>query len=102
MPVFPFWLINLAMGLTPMRTGAFYTVSQAGMLPGTAVYVYAGTELGRFTVSPGLILAFALLGVFPLVTKRMLAILAARRVYARWAHLRPSRYDYNMVVIGAG
>lgn len=101
-PLFPFWLVNLAMGLTPLGTGTFHAVSQAGMLPGTAVYVYAGTELGRFTVSPGLVGALALLGLFPLAARRVLAALQARRVYGPWAHARPRQYDYNMVVIGAG
>lgn len=101
-PLFPFWLINLAMGLTKIDTATFYGVSQLGMLAGTAVFVYAGTELGRFTVSPGLIAAFTLLGVFPLLAKRVLDAIKARKVYARWAHVRPSAYDYNMVVIGAG
>ncbi|MCL4849416.1 MAG: FAD-dependent oxidoreductase [Acidobacteria bacterium] len=101
-PIFPFWLINLAMGLTRLRTWTFYWVSQVGMLAGTAVYVYAGTQLGQFRVSPGLLLAFALLGVFPLAARRALDAVKARRVYARWSAGRPSRYDYNMVVIGAG
>ncbi|MDH4062782.1 MAG: FAD-dependent oxidoreductase [Acidobacteriota bacterium] len=101
-PLFPFWLINLAMGLTRIGAGTFYWVSQLGMLAGTAVFVYAGTQLGQFRVSPGLLLAFALLGVFPLVAKRVLDALKARKVYARWAGSRPSSYDYNMVVIGAG
>ena len=101
-PVFPFWLINLAMSLTPMRAWTFYWVSQVGMIPGTAAYVYAGAQLGQFSLSPGLVLAFALLGVFPLLAKRVLDVLKARRVYARWAHTRPRGFDYNVVVIGAG
>ncbi len=101
-PVVPFFLVNLALGLTRIGTGTFYWVSQLGMLAGTAVFVYAGTQLGQFRVSPGLLLAFALLGVFPLVAKRVLDALEARQVYARWAGSRPSTYDYNMVVIGAG
>jgi pyruvate/2-oxoglutarate dehydrogenase complex dihydrolipoamide dehydrogenase (E3) component/uncharacterized membrane protein YdjX (TVP38/TMEM64 family) len=101
-PVFPFWLINLAMSVTPIRAWTFYWVSQVGMLAGTAAYVYAGTQLGQFTLSPGLIVAFALLGVFPLFAKRVLNVLKARRVYARWAHTRPRGFDYNVVVIGAG
>jgi pyruvate/2-oxoglutarate dehydrogenase complex dihydrolipoamide dehydrogenase (E3) component/uncharacterized membrane protein YdjX (TVP38/TMEM64 family) len=101
-PVFPFWLINLAMGLTRLGVPTFYVVSQLGMLPGTVVYVYAGTQLGQFSVSPGLIGALALLGVFPLAARRVLEALKARRVYAKWASVRPSRFDYNMVVIGAG
>ncbi len=80
----------------------FYGVSQFGMLPGTAVFVYAGTQLGTFTVSPQLLLALALLGVFPLVARRVLAAVKARKVYARWAAARPASFDYNLVVIGAG
>jgi len=101
-PVFPFWLINLAMGLTAIRTWTYYWVSQLGMLAGTVVYVYAGTQLGQFRISAGLVAAFVLLGIFPLLAKKMLDAIKARRVYARWSHLRPKQYDYNMVVIGAG
>jgi pyruvate/2-oxoglutarate dehydrogenase complex dihydrolipoamide dehydrogenase (E3) component/uncharacterized membrane protein YdjX (TVP38/TMEM64 family) len=101
-PVFPFFVVNLLMGLTRLRTTTFYWTSQLGMLAGTAVYVYAGTQLGQFKVSAGLVAAFALLGIFPLVAKRVLDALKARKVYARWADQRPARYDYNMVVIGAG
>ena len=101
-PLVPFWLVNLAMGLTRLGTGTFYWVSQLGMLAGTAVFVYAGTQLGQFRVSPGLLLAFALLGVFPLAARRVLDALRARQVYARWASARPGHYDYNLVVIGAG
>jgi pyruvate/2-oxoglutarate dehydrogenase complex dihydrolipoamide dehydrogenase (E3) component/uncharacterized membrane protein YdjX (TVP38/TMEM64 family) len=99
-PAFPFFVINLAMGLTPIRAWTFYWVSQAGMLAGTIVYVYAGTQLGEFRLSGGLVAAFTLLGLFPLAAKRFLGALKARRVYARWA--RPAKFDRNMVVIGAG
>ena len=99
-PVFPFFVINLVMGLTPIRTWTFYWVSQIGMLAGTVVYVYAGTQLGEFRFSAGLVFAFALLGFFPLAAKKALAALQARRVYARWT--RPRTYDRNLVVIGAG
>jgi pyruvate/2-oxoglutarate dehydrogenase complex dihydrolipoamide dehydrogenase (E3) component/uncharacterized membrane protein YdjX (TVP38/TMEM64 family) len=99
-PAFPFFVINLVMGLTPIRAWTFYWVSQAGMLAGTIVYVYAGTKLGEFRFSAGLIAAFTLLGVFPLVAKKVLDALKARRVYARWT--KPRRFDRNMVVIGAG
>ncbi len=99
-PAFPFFVINLVMGLTPLRAWTFYWVSQAGMLAGTIVYVYAGTKLGEFRFSAGLIAAFTLLGVFPLVAKKVLDALKARRVYARWT--KPRRFDRNMVVIGAG
>ncbi len=79
-PLFPFWLVNLAMGLTTIRTWTFYWVSQLGMLPGTLVYVYAGTQLGRFRVTAGLVAAFALLGLFPLGAKKLLDALKARAV----------------------
>ena len=101
-PAFPFFVINLVMGLTPIRTWTFYWVSQVGMLAGTLVYVYAGTQLGEFRLSGGLVLAFTLLGLFPLVAKRGLDALKARRVYARWAAGKPREFDRNLVVIGAG
>ncbi|MFH1982049.1 MAG: FAD-dependent oxidoreductase [Pseudomonadota bacterium] len=104
-PLFPFFVINLVMGLTPIRTTAYYLVSQIGMLPGTIVYVNAGTHLAGITslsgiLSPGLIISFALLGVFPLVAKKVITMIKARRVYADWP--KPARFDYNLVVIGAG
>ncbi len=99
-PAFPFFVINLVMGLTTIRTWTFYWVSQAGMLAGTLVYVYAGTQLGEFRLSAGLVAAFTLLGLFPLVAKKVLDALKARRVYARWP--RPVQFDRNVVVIGAG
>ncbi len=99
-PVFPFFVINLLMGLTPIRTWTYYWVSQLGMLAGTAVYVYAGTQLGAFKIGAGLIGAFVLLGLFPLIAKKVLDVLKARKVYAGWT--RPARFDRNLVVIGAG
>jgi pyruvate/2-oxoglutarate dehydrogenase complex dihydrolipoamide dehydrogenase (E3) component/uncharacterized membrane protein YdjX (TVP38/TMEM64 family) len=104
-PLFPFFLINLAMGLTPLRTATFYWVSQLGMLPGTAVYVNAGTQLGHLEsaagiLSPALLLSFALLGLFPLMARKLLVLVKARQAMARFP--RPKRYDYNLVVIGAG
>ncbi|MDQ1259277.1 MAG: hypothetical protein QG643_1101 [Pseudomonadota bacterium] len=104
-PVFPFFLINLLMGLVPMRALTFYAVSQVGMLAGTLVYVNAGTQLAQIEslagiVSPGVAVSFALLGVFPLIAKSVLGALQRRRVYARWS--RPGRYDRNLIVIGAG
>ena len=71
-PLFPFWLVNLAMGLTTIGTWTFCWVSQVGMLAGTVVYVYAGTQLGQFRVSVGLVVAFALLGLLPLMAKKAL------------------------------
>ncbi len=75
-PVFPFFLINLLMGLTQIHTRTFYWVSQLGMLAGTLVYVNAGTQLARIDslsgiISPGVLLSFALLGMFPLIAKRV-------------------------------
>ncbi|MBS1217399.1 MAG: pyridine nucleotide-disulfide oxidoreductase [Proteobacteria bacterium] len=99
-PAFPFFVINLVMGLTAIRTWTFYWVSQIGMFAGTVVYVYAGTQLGEFRISAGLLFAFALLGVFPLAAKKLLDALKARKVYAGWT--RPVRFDRNLVVIGAG
>ena len=82
-PAFPFFVINLAMGLTPMRAFTFYWVSQIGMLPATIVYVYAGTQLGEFKLSWQLLLALALIGIFPLAAKRALHMFKSRRTYAR-------------------
>lgn len=82
-PVFPFFVINLAMGLTPMRTRTFYWVSQLGMLPGTIIYIYAGTQLRQFELSWQLALALILLGLFPLAAKRVVEALKSRRAYAR-------------------
>ena len=104
-PVFPFFVINLAMGLTPIKALTFYWVSQLGMLAGTAVYVNAGTQLAQIDslsgiVSPGLLGSLVLLGVFPLVAKKIVDLVKARKVYARWE--KPARFDRNLVVIGAG
>lgn len=79
-PAFPFFLVNLVMGLTRLRTATFYLVSQIGMLAGTAVFVNAGTQLARIDslsgiLSPALIASFALLGVFPLLARKGLALL---------------------------
>jgi pyruvate/2-oxoglutarate dehydrogenase complex dihydrolipoamide dehydrogenase (E3) component/uncharacterized membrane protein YdjX (TVP38/TMEM64 family) len=106
-PAVPFFVINVAMGLTPLRVWTFYWVSQLGMLAGTIVFVNAGKQLAQISspagiLSPGLIGAFVLLGIFPLVAKRILDAVKARRVYARWKVSKPSSYDRNLVVIGAG
>jgi pyruvate/2-oxoglutarate dehydrogenase complex dihydrolipoamide dehydrogenase (E3) component/uncharacterized membrane protein YdjX (TVP38/TMEM64 family) len=101
-PAFPFFVINLVMGLTPIRARTFYWVSQLGMLAGTIVYVYAGTQLAEFRLSVGLVAAFAVLGLFPLVAKKTLEAIKARRVYAPWAEQKPRQFDRNLVVIGAG
>lgn len=106
-PLFPFFAINLLMGLTRMKVWTFYWVSQLGMLAGTVVYVNAGTQLAKIEsargiLSPALIGSFVLLGVFPLLAKKALDAFRRRQVYARWKHARPRRFDRNMVVIGAG
>ena len=99
-PAFPYAAVNLVMGLTAIRTWTYAWVSQVGMLAGTIVYVYAGTRLGEFRISTGLIVAFTLLGIFPLIARRALEAVRARRVYSRWP--RPARFDRNVVVMGAG
>ncbi len=99
-PAFPFVAINLVMGLTPIRTWTYLWVSQLGMLAGTIAYVYAGTQLGEFRISIGLLVAFTILGIFPLAAKKALDAIKAHRVYARWT--RPAKFDRNLVVIGAG
>lgn len=106
-PLFPFFLVNLLMGLTRMRAWTFYWVSQLGMLAGTIVYVNAGTQLARIDslrgiLSPGLVGSFVLLGLFPLIAKKVVDALQARKVYAPWAKARPTTFDRNLVVIGAG
>jgi uncharacterized membrane protein YdjX (TVP38/TMEM64 family) len=83
-PVFPFFIINLVMGLTPISTRRFYLVSQLGMLPGTLVYVNAGTQLAQIDslqgiLSPGLLLSFALLGIFPLLAKKGVAVINKKK-----------------------
>ncbi len=104
-PAFPFFVINLAMGLTPIKTWTFYWVSQLGMFLGTLVFVNAGTELAKITslkgiLSPGLIGAFVLLGIFPIIAKKIIDGLKARKVYAKWP--KPTYFDRNVVVIGGG
>jgi len=104
-PVFPFFVINLAMGLTPIRTWTFYWVSQVGMLAGTLAYVNAGTQFARIDsvagiLSPALVGSFALLGVFPLLAKKIVEIARMKKVYEGWT--KPARFDRNLVVIGGG
>ncbi len=104
-PVFPFFLINLLLGLTGMKARTFYWVSQLGMLAGTLVYVNAGTQLGKLEslsgiLSPSLIGSFVLLGIFPLIARKVVDALHANKVYANWN--KPARFDRNIVVIGGG
>ncbi|MCL5974278.1 MAG: FAD-dependent oxidoreductase [Gammaproteobacteria bacterium] len=104
-PIFPFFIINLVLGLTPIKTWTFYWVSQIGMLAGTLVYVNAGTQLAQIEslgsiMSFNLLASFALLGIFPLIAKKILDVVKAKRVYQGWT--KPKQFDRNMVVIGAG
>lgn len=104
-PLFPFWVINLVMALTPIKTRTFYLVSQAGMLAGTMVYVNAGSQLARISsmegvLSPSLLASLSLLGVFPLAARKIVAGLQRRKVYA--GYHKPKKFDRNLVVIGAG
>ena len=104
-PLFPFFVINLVMGLTPIRIGVYFIVSQIGMLAGTIVYVNAGTQLAKVEslsgiLSPGLILSFTLLGLFPLLAKKLVEAIRARRALRGYS--RPKRFDRNLIVIGAG
>jgi pyruvate/2-oxoglutarate dehydrogenase complex dihydrolipoamide dehydrogenase (E3) component/uncharacterized membrane protein YdjX (TVP38/TMEM64 family) len=104
-PLFPFFVINLLMALTPIRTLTFFFVSQLGMFPATVVYVNAGTHVGKLEslagiLSPGLIVSFTLLGLFPLIAKKLVAVIRARRVLKQYP--KPSRFERDMVVIGGG
>ena len=104
-PLFPFFVINLVMGLTPMRLGTYFVVSQIGMLPGTIVYVNAGTQLAKIEsvsgiLSPALIASFVLLGIFPLISKKIIDLMKARKILGKFD--KPKKFDFNAVVIGAG
>ena len=104
-PVIPFFLINLLLGLTTMKARTFYWVSQVGMLAGTIVYVNAGTQLGKLDslsgiLSPGLLGSFVLLGIFPLIARQLVEIVRSNKVFANWK--KPARFDRNLVVIGGG
>lgn len=106
-PVFPFFLVNALMALTPISTLSFYMVSQLGMLFGTALYVNVGAELGMATSLPdifniGVIRAVVVLAIFPWLAKLLLRILRNRKVLAPWKKDKPRHFDSNMVVIGAG
>jgi pyruvate/2-oxoglutarate dehydrogenase complex dihydrolipoamide dehydrogenase (E3) component/uncharacterized membrane protein YdjX (TVP38/TMEM64 family) len=106
-PAVPFFALNLLMGLTRMKTWTFFWVSQLGMFAGTVAYVNAGTQIAKIdslksVLSPGLIGSFVLLGVLPLIIKKVLDFFKRRKVYARWQAVRPTRFDRNLVVIGAG
>ena len=104
-PLFPFFLVNILMGFTRISTTTFAWVSQLGMLAGTAVFVYAGTQLAQIDslssiLSPGLIIAFVLLGIFPMIAKKVMDKIRANKILA--AYEKPTSFDYNLLVIGAG
>ena len=104
-PVVPFFAVNLLMGLTTLPTRTYIWVSQLGMLLGTAAYVNAGTQLAQLSslkgvLSPGILGAFVFLGVLPLIAKRIVDGLRARKVYKPFS--KPKRFDRNLIVIGAG
>lgn len=104
-PLFPFFVINLLMGLTAIRTWTYFWVSLVGMLAGTVVYVNAGTQLAQIEslsgiLSPGVIGSFVLLGLFPLLARKLVQAIQSRQVYRKWS--KPARFDRNLIVIGAG
>lgn len=104
-PIFPFFIINMVMGLTPISIATFFFISQLGMLLGTFVYVNAGVQLGQISnvsdiFSLKLFLSFSALGLLPILGKKVITIIKARKVYKDFK--KPKNYDYNMVVIGGG
>ena len=104
-PLFPFFVVNLVMGLTRIRAWTYAWVSQVGMLLGTIVYVNAGTQLARIDnlagiASPAVLISFALLGIAPWFAKAIIAWIKRRKVYAGFD--KPKRFDRNLLVIGAG
>lgn len=104
-PIFPFFMINLLMGLTTMRVWSFYWISQIGMLAGTFVYINAGTQLAAIQstsdiLSPALLGSFVLLGIFPLIAKKIVNIIATKKIYRGWK--KPKHFDNNIIVIGGG
>jgi len=104
-PAVPFFIVNLVMGLTPMKMTTFYWVSQIGMLSGTIVFINAGMQLAQIEslggiLSPSIIFSFVLLGIFPLLAKKIVSFFKIRKVLKCFK--KPKVFDYNMVVIGAG
>ena len=104
-PAFPFFLVNLLLGLTAMKTRTYFWVSQIGMLAGTVVYVNAGTQMAKLDslsgiLSPSLLGSFVLLGIFPLIARKLVEIVRMNKVFAQWK--KPARFDRNIVVIGGG
>ncbi|MDG1819485.1 MAG: FAD-dependent oxidoreductase [Porticoccaceae bacterium] len=106
-PLFPFWMINLVMGLTPIKASTFYWVSQLGMLAGTLVYVNAGASLSNIEefsaagiLTPAVISSFVLLALFPFIARAIMGKLEQRKLYR--SYKKPKKFDTNLIVIGAG
>ena len=104
-PLFPFFLVNLGMGITNIRLVTYFWVSQLGMLPGTIAYVNAGTQLSQLKslsgiVSAPVLISFAILGIVPLIAKKLVDFYRGNRLLRRFK--KPESFDYNLVVIGAG
>jgi pyruvate/2-oxoglutarate dehydrogenase complex dihydrolipoamide dehydrogenase (E3) component/uncharacterized membrane protein YdjX (TVP38/TMEM64 family) len=104
-PVFPFFIINVVMGLTPLKLTTFYIVSQVGMLLPSMLFVNAGVQIAKIKsiediLSLELFLAFALLGIFPLMVKKLVMLFKSYRVYKNYK--KPKHFDRNIIVIGAG
>lgn len=104
-PIFPFFIVNLLMGLTGISTRAYYIASQLGMLAGTAVFINAGTQLAKLDslsgiLSPTILISFALLGLFPWIARMIIGYLNRRRAYRGFS--RPKSFDRNLIVIGGG
>ncbi len=106
-PLFPFWMINLVMGLTPIKASTFYWVSQLGMLAGTLVYVNAGASLSNIEefsaagiLTPAVISSFVLLALFPFIARAIMRKLEQRKLYR--GYQKPKKFDTNLIVIGAG
>ena len=104
-PIFPFFVINVLMALTALKTWTFYWVSQLGMLLGTVIYVNAGTQLATLNstgdiLSIDLIISLCVVGLLPITAKLFIGIIRRKRIYAKWT--RPKQFDYNLIVIGGG
>ena len=104
-PVFPFFMINLVMGITKIKVKDFFLVSQIGMLPGTIVFVNAGSQLASLDslsgiLSPVMLLSFAMLGIFPLIAKKIIEVTKSRKVLKKYK--KPASFEYNLIVVGAG
>ena len=104
-PIFPFLIINLVMGLTPMRTINFFVISLLGMFPGSIIFVNVGTQLANLesldgVLTPTIIFSFVLLAMFPWIAKIIVRVIKAKRAYKNF--VKPKKFDRNLIVIGAG